>query len=83
MNTKEKQFTTLMEYAINENDVVIYNMLMAYTNHPKDWGEFMVEVIMALSAVNKATPDHLKQVISQHNHTIMMSKPWLTNGNVG
>lgn len=62
------QFEKLLRYAIEEDDVVVYQMLRAYQHSPnnwKSWEEFLIDTIFAVSAVNKATREHLCDVLSK------------------
>lgn len=54
----------LYTHAITSNDVVLYQMLQLYERHPKDWSEFLVDVILAISAENKSLQDRLVEAVS-------------------
>ena len=63
-----KQFEKLYVYAMEENDPVIHAMLNAFRYTPENWNsweEFLVDLIFALSAVNKASQEHLCEVLSK------------------
>ena len=66
-------WTTLVEYAMVENDAILYQLMMAQSNHPKNWDDFIIDVIKTLSTVNKASQERLSEVISQRPRPIYIS----------
>ncbi len=69
------QFEKLLRYAIEEDDAVVYQMLMAYQHSPnnwKSWEEFLIDTIFAVSAVNKATREHLCDVLSKQPASVIV-----------
>ena len=63
-----KQFEKLYRYAVDENDAVIHAMLEAFLHTPENWNsweDFLIDVAFALSAVNKASQEHLVEVLSK------------------
>lgn len=72
MTDFSKQFDALYHYAMVEDDVVVHAMLNAFRHSPDTWGsweDFLVDTIMALSAVNKASQEHLREVLSKQPPT--------------
>ena len=72
MNPFCKQFEKLYQYALEENDVIIHAMLESFLHTPEHWSsweDFLVDVALALSAVNKASRDHLSEVLSKQPPT--------------
>lgn len=70
-----EQFDKLFEHAYLENDNVIYSMLMSYSHNPNNWAcweDFLMDTIFALSAVNKASQEHLKEVLSRQSPTVLI-----------
>ena len=68
MNDFRKQFEKLYVYAMEENDAVIRAMLNAFRHSPENWNsweDFMIDLVFALSAVNKASQEHLVEVLSK------------------
>lgn len=62
------QFEQLYQCAISENDNVLHQMLHAFLYNPETWDsweEFLVDVVLALSAVNKASQEHLIEVLKK------------------
>lgn len=72
MNDLSKQLEKLYRYSIDEDDIVLRAMLESFLHSPdnwKSWEDFLVDVIFALSAVNKASQDHLRDVLSKQPPT--------------
>lgn len=77
MNPFCKQFEKLYQYALEENDVIIHAMLESFLHTPEHWSsweDFLVDVALALSAVNKASQERLIEVTRRQipPHVIMM-----------
>lgn len=53
MNTNHEQFEILLKHALEENDSTLHAMLQSYCQHPEEWSEFLVEVILVQSLLNK------------------------------
>ena len=66
-------WTTLVEYAMVENDAILYQLMMAQSTHPKNWDDFIIDVVKTLSTVNKASQERLSDVISQQPRPIYIS----------
>lgn len=71
MNEFSKQFEKLYRYSLEENDAVIHAMLNAFLHSPENWNsweDFLIDTMFALSAVNKASQEHLVEVLSKQPH---------------
>ena len=68
MNDFSTQFEKLYRYAIKENDATMHAMIEAFLRSPENWNsweDFLIDVIFVLSAVNKASQEHLCDVLAK------------------
>lgn len=61
----EQQFHTLWIHATTSNDATLVALLTSQRYRPKEWGDFLVDVVLTLSTVNKDLRDQLVDVISK------------------
>lgn len=64
MSTQSEQLEFLMGHAIEEDNAILFNMIYAQTYHPKEWSEFLIDVILTLSTANKDLREQLVHVLS-------------------
>lgn len=69
------QFKKLLDHAIAENDMVLFNLLSSQQYHPRDWGDFLVDAVLALSLLNKDLHERLAdEVMRRPPAPIYMSR---------
>lgn len=64
MSKQLDQVEALIRHAVEADDAVLRNMVYAQMYHPREWGEFLVDVILTLSTVNKDLREQLVRAIS-------------------
>lgn len=72
----------LYKHAVEGSDTVLYAMLQAHMHHPENWvnrEDFLIDVVFALSAVNKDSRKHLTEVLSKQTLPPQVAK-FVTDG---
>lgn len=59
------QFNNLLKHSIEENDIFLYQMLQEYMHNPRDWSQFLVELVLGFSALNKTNQQQLIKMLEE------------------